>query len=551
MQILQLEELKQLAKILDMRAANKSRNLLATGILAMRCSRQTRLTYFAQPSFANRKSIAQEATERIVQHGLKLAGPILRIPPMIRTRLDRLVALYFLETISVGGLSEPVEAPIRSLGTAILTDINRIKYPPYSIVRNRPVFMSRHHWEAYEEAIAYEKHTCQIVAELEEVTIDILEDLLEDTKKKWQYTFTTGDILTDDVDKSLYFLQRYTPGWIYTRMLAAFVALLERARAFFEANRILEMLLGQDKYCRGQRGKWWERLVLNSAAHLGLKEEAGCLIKKALLDPHVRTASKLALQRRQCKFSRTVFEPDQPPPTITIYADPEDRRSTGKKLFYLLPSGLLGSVEELALAHYEQEGWSGVQSESRIYRMLFALLFWDILFAEVPNVFQTPHQTAPLDLCTDAFYATRQDHIEDRLMLIAKGNAPQILVDAYYPHYGCQAIGVQWEEYPLSTLLDIIHSLGGSSLVPIMRELAEDYAGSCSGLPDLLLYRPDRRDYLLVEVKSTRDRLSDAQRHWNAIFSQHGVKYALCRVLDTSLEGEPVIKRSKRQQQRR
>lgn len=32
------------------------------------------------------------------------------------------------------------------------------------------------------------------------------------------------------------------------------------------------------------------------------------------------------------------------------------------------------------------------------------LLFWDIIFASIPGVFETPYQSAPLDLGSDAFY---------------------------------------------------------------------------------------------------------------------------------------------------
>jgi hypothetical protein len=36
-------------------------------------------------------------------------------------------------------------------------------------------------------------------------------------------------------------------------------------------------------------------------------------------------------------------------------------------------------------------------------RSQFALTFWDIIFAPVDGVFETPYQSAPLDLSTDAF----------------------------------------------------------------------------------------------------------------------------------------------------
>jgi Fanconi-associated nuclease 1 len=229
-------------------------------------------------------------------------------------------------------------------------------------------------------------------------------------------------------------------------------------------------------------------------------------------------------------------------PVYTIYADPEDRRRTGKKLLYLLPGDArLGSVEELALAHFERsDGWLGFHCENSIFRMLFTLLFWDVIFAPISDVFQTPHQVAPLDITTaEAFFENRRDLFEARLSALSSGDGSvaQLLADSYYANYGSQAIGCHWEEYPLHSLLDITHAIGGKRLAPIMRHLAEDYAGHGSGMPDLLLYKADRSDIMLIEVKSTNDRLSDNQRCWHAVFRACGIPCKLLRVLDTNFEG--------------
>ena len=43
-----------------------------------------------------------------------------------------------------------------------------------------------------------------------------------------------------------------------------------------------------------------------------------------------------------------------------------------------------------------------------MWSTMFSLLFWDVLFMDVPNVFRTPFQSAPLDLSTPLFYPTRK-----------------------------------------------------------------------------------------------------------------------------------------------
>ncbi len=52
-------------------------------------------------------------------------------------------------------------------------------------------------------------------------------------------------------------------------------------------------------------------------------------------------------------------------------------------------------MEELALQYYaSEEGgrWQGMHSEGGVWMTLFGLLMWDILFTDVPDVFQTPFQ---------------------------------------------------------------------------------------------------------------------------------------------------------------
>ncbi|VDM01330.1 unnamed protein product [Schistocephalus solidus] len=103
-------------------------------------------------------------------------------------------------------------------------------------------------------------------------------------------------------------------------------------------------------------------------------------------------------------------------------------------------SSLLITVEDWVLRHFIQnEGFEkddsrhryieylplpsfeGLHSESRVFTTLFGLLFYDLLFAKSPDdVFYSMRQTAPLDLFTDDFYATRQSAVETRLELIAK-----------------------------------------------------------------------------------------------------------------------------------
>lgn len=91
--------------------------------------------------------------------------------------------------------------------------------------------------------------------------------------------------------------------------------------------------------------------------------------------------------------------------------------------------------------------------------MLFGLLFWDIIFAEVLGAFETPYQTAPLDLFYDSFYRARKGMIDERLQEIQDGKAREILEkhDNAHRDNAIICVGVNWEVCSKEDLLDIVN----------------------------------------------------------------------------------------------
>lgn len=103
------------------------------------------------------------------------------------------------------------------------------------------------------------------------------------------------------------------------------------------------------------------------------------------------------------------------------------------------------TVEDLALEHFalpENGSWSGVHCESGVWSTLFGILLWDVLFAPVPDVFRSPFQSAPLDLCTDAFAPARADVLQASLQRIRSGAALEMLEEVWKEHEGGFACSV-------------------------------------------------------------------------------------------------------------
>jgi tetratricopeptide (TPR) repeat protein len=222
------------------------------------------------------------------------------------------------------------------------------------------------------------------------------------------------------------FLLRFTAGWVYATIVTVGVSLFESRRQYKEAIEYLTALL-QTPYSPGRHGHWWnryavihtflcfsslisflkrkpkQRLALN-LEHLGQKQKAMQTCERALQDEYVRGGDRLTLERRLdrlCKPPRRwkkpihlfTYLPFVKKPIETFIRGRPLQTVAGRKNQFVSYRGNFCNVEELALEFYELKGgWQGCHCEGSILRTLFSLLFWDILFCDVPHVFQTPYQ---------------------------------------------------------------------------------------------------------------------------------------------------------------
>ena len=147
----------------------------------------------------------------------------------------------------------------------------------------------------------------------------------------------------------------------------------------------------------------------------------------------------------------------------------------------------------------------------------------------MPNVFQTPYQTCPLDLHTDAFYPSRASEINHLLVLIANGAAENLVAGVYHREKENQTcvVGIDWS-FDIDDLLEIVRCFNGEALATVCKVMAQEYQQRGGGIPDLFLWHPGRREVLFSEVKSENDRLSDTQRLWIHVLTGAGIKVELC-----------------------
>lgn len=415
--------------------------------------------------------------------------------------------------------------PVEELRGAFLAKVDRRRYPSYHVIRSGSIFKTRDEFDSYQEALLYSQ------------SLEAIPDpqSLVETSKDLMESFNLH--MCSDSSYRSYYLQRFTVLWAFAKSLEYLASSLETSKEYSKAVEVYSCLLQQEKVCLGRRGDWWERLILDSHKHLKISlDSVQELCEKALEDVHVRAGSRWSIERRLTKLldtedakqdflDRLIIDVIEKSP-----AKPSNPKR-GQSVLYFLDEkeDVVVGVEDLAIRYYQSEGWDGVHSESGFFTMLFALIFWDILFSSVPDVFQTPYQTFPLDLRTDAFYEFRKDVIEERLSAIEMGTFDGNKVkNLFLIHEGTYCIGVNWEKYSVNFFVDVFEGLGGKACSVIMRALAMDYRNYSSGMPDLVLWR--NGDVMLVEVKSENDKLSDQQRNWLSLLLASSVHVRLCKI---------------------
>lgn len=449
--------------------------------------------------------------------------------------------------------------------------------------------------------------------------IDIFEDvyprwraLLGEEQRKEDSIYATGEGA---------YLRRLSPAWVYTRIVHKGASVLGRFKEHKREHAILSELLEQKLFHTSRRGDWYQRKALLEEHYMHLhlptpqpfdktedtrkkhwKRVALATCETGLQDPLTHLIFHRDLQKRIVKLEKSLKVPkreqhefehvaltkaverswegvriERPSSGTNSRRNSEQNLKTtisnrGAKTIWLDPElqtvtdaetgeerQVEGecSVEAMCLSNYRSSGWKGYHSEGGILRTLFAYLFCDVLFLYIPNVFQTPFQTCPLDLHTDTFYPSRISEVNARLNDISNGDASVLIQGVWDEHSERKTcvVGLDWM-YALEDLLEIATCFPPAALSTVMKVLVQEYAQRGGGVPDLFLWKPAASnskskeehdegsalngngagpcrggEVMFAEVKSENDRLSDTQRMWIDVLTSAGVRVELCHAV--------------------
>ena len=507
-------------------------------------------------------------------------GPCIRLSSPTLKLFERVHLVFYRST----------EWTEKSLTTIILAQISRRNFPTYIVSRSTNIFTNRSDLLEFEASIRTQFRVDFILEFNGTVRRDGLQtvkDIFEEVYPRWLIILAEEQRKEDRMYESGEgaYLRRFSPAWVYTRIVHKGTYVLGRFKEHEREHQILVELLDQHLFHAARRGSWyqrkalleehymwglkpvpnlsedaqkkhWKRIALQTCED-GLQDRDCHLIYHYDLQKRIMKLEKaLKLAKRQqhdfghvrlAKPAERVIEGIRIEKEHALNGrrsiDANDESRKGAKTIWLdeREGGGECSVEAMCLSWYRDQGWKGYHSEGGIVRTLFGYLFYDVLFTYIPNVFQTPYQTCPLDLHTDAFYPSRTSEINHRLNEISNGEAERILRAVYKANSEQETciVGLRWD-YAIEDLLEIVKCFSGEALATLCKVMAQEYQQRGGGIPDLFLWRMGRDDaedsgleegkgeVMFTEVKSENDRLSDTQRLWIHVLTGAGIRVELC-----------------------
>jgi len=468
----------------------------------------------------------------------------------------------------------------KSLTTIILARISRRNFPDYIVSRSTNIFSTRSDLLEFEASIRTQFRIDFILefnGTVRKDGLQVVKDIFEEVYPRWRVILKEEQRKEErvyEVGEGAY-LRRFSPAWVYTRIVHKGTYVLGRFKEHEREHQMLTELLDQHLFHAARRGAWYQRKALLEEHYMwalkpdeGRSEEAQKKYWKkvalqtcedGLQDRECHLIYHYDLQKRVMKLEKAlkIVKREQHDFGHVRLAKPLERtvegiriekertpsrngnrresdaatpRRGGKTIWVdEREGGGECSVEAMCLSWYRDQGWKGYHSEGGIVRTLFGYLFYNVLFTYIPNVFQTPYQTCPLDLHTDAFYPSRASEINHRLVEIANGDAARLLQEVYVREKEKQTciVGIDWS-YEFEDLLEIVGSFRGEALATVCKVMAQEYQQRGGGIPDLFLWHPGNEEVMFAEVKSENDRLSDTQRLWIHVLTGAGIKVELC-----------------------
>ncbi len=185
---------------------------------------------------------------------------------------------------------------------------------------------------------------------------------------------------------------------------------------------------------------------------------------------------------------------------------------------------------EKGVIHYLQEkGGEAMYAENYLWRSLFGLVFWDIVYDLEAPVYHSPLQRAPSGLYLPPYLESRKERMQERMDSFS--SAKKLIKHVEEMHEAKRGLGnplVGWHENTLPLALAACRKIPPACLKEVFTEMARNLKENSRGFPDLFSWTA--QGYAFIEVKSPNDTLSAQQLFWLHYFKECGIEARVLRV---------------------
>lgn len=174
-----------------------------------------------------------------------------------------------------------------------------------------------------------------------------------------------------------------------------------------------------------------------------------------------------------------------------------------------IDEAFVNDVEEGVIEHYQRHGSEAYFTENKLWRVLFALTFWDLLFGENQTQF-SEFDRLPSNLRNNTFYQSNQTEIEQCLESLE--NPPQAFkafTKLVVQHYGKPTGIFRWSETLLGKVQVALNHAPPNAIANVLRRMAKNYKHARDGYPDLMVI--ENGELRFEEIKAPGDVLRPNQ----------------------------------------
>lgn len=193
--------------------------------------------------------------------------------------------------------------------------------------------------------------------------------------------------------------------------------------------------------------------------------------------------------------------------------------------------GRLITVEEYATSMYQEQGYKVLVLESSPFHVIFAVYMWLVIqdptddhvrmagFGE-RGVYEENREKHPIwvplpdDFGSRGYAKRRSGKIESHFISEMKDTDNLLWLFDYWIPYSEGLRQYLWahRQEDIEKAHAVVEFLPPHAIIIILKYLVGDYWGRYLGWPDLLIIKDEK--FIFVEVKSSKDKLSEEQKKW-------------------------------------